>query len=218
MSGHHGHHRHSRHRRHRHRSNRNSGHNNSTSNNSSHHNGGTLLSRGTQLKDANGLSDWTEFRSSSGKLYYYNKKTGVSQWELPAELRPQRATSPGSEISESSSIRQNLSKSPNSSPSRNSVPQDLIHEDKPLLTPSLEQYFKPEAIVPYVSAHLEKLEKQANGYAKEAFELSQNIFEESVDLKYSKSVVNFLDTQLMAQEVKYGITKATIEYFKSNNP
>jgi len=31
-------------------------------------------------------SDWTEHKSSSGKKYYYNSKTEVSQWEKPQEL------------------------------------------------------------------------------------------------------------------------------------
>lgn len=29
---------------------------------------------------------WVEHTSSSGRIYYYNKKTGVSQWERPSSL------------------------------------------------------------------------------------------------------------------------------------
>merc|ERR1719425_138477 len=37
-------------------------------------------------KDGNSsCNDWTEHKSSSGKKYYYNSKTEVSQWEKPRE-------------------------------------------------------------------------------------------------------------------------------------
>ena len=29
---------------------------------------------------------WVEHTSSSGRIYYYNKKNGVSQWERPANM------------------------------------------------------------------------------------------------------------------------------------
>eukprot|EP00081_Caenorhabditis_elegans_P014142 NP_493351.1 Uncharacterized protein CELE_Y40B1A.2 [Caenorhabditis elegans] len=31
------------------------------------------------------FAGWTEQMSSSGKMYYYNKKTEISQWDKPAE-------------------------------------------------------------------------------------------------------------------------------------
>ncbi|CAI5641913.1 WW domain-containing adapter protein with coiled-coil isoform X3 [Oreochromis niloticus] len=54
-------------------------------NNSSHH--GTDL-HGAQSKpaDRDPADDWTEHISSSGKKYYYNCRTEVSQWEKPKDL------------------------------------------------------------------------------------------------------------------------------------
>jgi len=31
------------------------------------------------------LGDWSEFLSSSGKIYFYNQKTEKTQWEKPEE-------------------------------------------------------------------------------------------------------------------------------------
>jgi len=39
-----------------------------------------------RIGGANVSCDWTEHRSSSGKKYYYNSQTEVSQWEKPQEL------------------------------------------------------------------------------------------------------------------------------------
>lgn len=215
MSGHHNHHRHSRHRRNRHRLNRNSTNSGNNISNS-HYNGNISNSRGSQLRAANGPSDWTEHRSSSGKLYYYNVVTGISQWEMPDELRiPQRnLTSPQSEISDSSSLRHN-DKSPSSSDSSNNSSQyDMITEDKPLLTPSLAQYYKAESISTFTSDHLDELEQQANTYAKQALELSERILKETVDLKIAKSKVHNLDSFLRAQETRLQVIREAIRNFE----
>ncbi|XP_047445677.1 WW domain-containing adapter protein with coiled-coil-like isoform X3 [Mugil cephalus] len=55
-------------------------------NNSSHH--GAADSHATQSKpaDRDPADDWTEHISSSGKKYYYNCRTEVSQWEKPKDL------------------------------------------------------------------------------------------------------------------------------------
>lgn len=217
MSNHHGHHRSSHHSRQRmHHSGSSSSHyqsipsrsrNNVNNNNSNNINN----SRSQQQTQA---SDWSEHRSSSGKVYYYNTRTGVSQWELPAELRTQRSASPESEISESSSIRQQQDKSPSSSASsNNSAQSDTIPEDKPLLTPSLAQYFKPDLIVNFTSSHVEELERQANQYARDALILNERILRESVDLKIARAEVHFTEIELEAQETKYVALRKTIDKF-----
>lgn len=158
--------------------------------------------------------DWSEHRSSSGKVYYYNSRTGLSQWEIPAELRQPRQVSPESEISESSSIRQQQDNSPSSSASsNNSAQSDSVPEDKPLLTPSLAQYFKPELIVNFNSSHVEELERQANQYAKDALMLSEKILKETVDLKIAKAVVHYVEISLEAQEKKYSLLRNAINNF-----
>ncbi|XP_034469791.1 WW domain-containing adapter protein with coiled-coil-like isoform X3 [Hippoglossus hippoglossus] len=64
-------------------------------NNSSHHGPD---SHATQSKpaDRDPADDWTEHISSSGKKYYYNCRTEVSQWEKPKDLleREQRQKDP----------------------------------------------------------------------------------------------------------------------------
>nr|XP_029136712.1 WW domain-containing adapter protein with coiled-coil-like isoform X2 [Labrus bergylta] len=64
-------------------------------NNSSHHGSD---SHATQSKpaDREPADDWTEHISSSGKKYYYNCRTEVSQWEKPKDLleREQRQKDP----------------------------------------------------------------------------------------------------------------------------
>ncbi len=35
------------------------------------------------------VGDWSEYKSSSGKIYYYNSSTEVSQWEKPTEWAEQ---------------------------------------------------------------------------------------------------------------------------------
>ncbi|CAG5897072.1 unnamed protein product [Menidia menidia] len=64
-------------------------------NNSSHHGAD---SHGPQSKpaDRDPADDWTEHISSSGKKYYYNCRTEVSQWEKPKDLleREQRQKDP----------------------------------------------------------------------------------------------------------------------------
>lgn len=159
-------------------------------------------------------NDWSEHRSSSGKVYYYNTRTGVSQWELPAELKPQRPTSPDSEISESSSIRQQHDKSPSSTTSsHNSAQSDSVHDDKPLLTPSLAQYYKPELLVGFNSSHVEETEQRASDHAKDALILSGKILKESVDLKIARAVVHYVEISLEAQEKKFAVMKnATDNY------
>jgi len=41
--------------------------------------------QGVDRGNASSCNDWTEHKSSSGKKYYYNSKTEVSQWEKPRE-------------------------------------------------------------------------------------------------------------------------------------
>lgn len=219
MSNHHGHHRSSHHSRSRahhsssHYQSIQSRSRNSSSNINNSSNSGT--SRGQQAQESrDSVSDWSEHRSSSGKVYYYNTRTGVSQWEIPAELRQQRPASPESEISESSSIRQQQDNSPSSSASsHNSAQSECVPEDKPLLTPSLAQYFKPELIVNFTSSQTEELERQANQQAREALMLNERILKASVELKIAKAVVHYVEISLEAQEKKYSILRDTINNF-----
>lgn len=56
------------------------------------------------------VGDWSEHTSSSGKKYYYNCKTEVSQWEKPREWLEKEGVmhlvrSQGSSSSSSSSSR-----------------------------------------------------------------------------------------------------------------
>lgn len=44
------------------------------------------VNRDNKVKAGN-EENWSEHTSSSGRKYYFNKKTGVSQWEVPQELR-----------------------------------------------------------------------------------------------------------------------------------
>lgn len=224
MSNHHGHHRSSQ--QSRPRSHHSSSHyqsipnrtrNSSTNVNSNiGPNGGNLNRSIPQRTPENRdpVNDWSEHRSSSGKVYYYNTRTGVSQWEIPAELKQQRPASPDSEISESSSIRQQQDKSPSSTASSQaSACSDSVHEDKPLLTPSLAQYYKPELIVNFNSSQVEETERRAADHARDALMLSERILKESVDLKIAKAVVHYVEISLEAQEKKYAILKNTIDKF-----
>lgn len=54
-------------------------------NNSSHH-GTDLHAAQSKPADRDPADDWTEHISSSGKKYYYNCRTEVSQWEKPKDL------------------------------------------------------------------------------------------------------------------------------------
>ena len=206
MSNHHGHHHRSHHRsrsRHSHHPRSMRGSTSSIQNGSS--------SRGTQLRDSNGPSDWSEHRSSSGKLYYYNTRTGVSQWDLPAELRPQRAISPESENSESSSIRLQQENSPTSSTSNHSTQSDATFEDKPLITPNLVQYYKPELVSEFTSGHLDELERQSTDYSRKNQNLSERILEVSTELKIAKAQVCFIETKQAALEERYSKTQEAIK-------
>lgn len=162
---------------------------------------------------------WSEHRSSSGKVYYYNTKTGVSQWELPAELKqpPQqqiRPVSPESDISESSSIRQQQINCPSvRGSSENSINSDSIPEDKPLLTPSLVHYYKPELIASFNSAQIQELERHANQFSRDSLKLNEKILKESVDLKIAKSVVHYVDISIEAQEKKFVALRKAIDEF-----
>lgn len=223
MSNHHGHHRSSHHSRSRMHHSSSSSHyqslqSRSRTSSSNMNNTSSGTSRGQQShaqESRDSGSDWSEHRSSSGKVYYYNARTGLSQWEIPAELRPpQRQVSPESEISESSSIRQQQDNSPSSgASSNNSTQSECVPEDKPLLTPSLAQYFKPELIVNFNSSHIEELERQANQYARDALMLSERILKETVDLKIAKAVVHYVEISLEAQEKKYSLLRNTINTF-----
>uniref|UniRef100_A0A3Q0RCV5 WW domain containing adaptor with coiled-coil n=1 Tax=Amphilophus citrinellus TaxID=61819 RepID=A0A3Q0RCV5_AMPCI len=64
-------------------------------NNSSHH-GTDLHAAQSKPADRDPADDWTEHISSSGKKYYYNCRTEVSQWEKPKDLleREQRQKDP----------------------------------------------------------------------------------------------------------------------------
>lgn len=214
MSNHHGHHRSSHHRSRIHHSSsshyQHSGRSRASTNlkNSSSSGQSSARSSQPQLQASSDgrdtTCDWTEHRSSSGKVYYYNTKTGVSQWEIPSELRQQRHTSPESEISESSSIRQQQDNSPSSSASsHDSAQSDTIPEDKPLLTPGLAQYFKQELITDFNSSHIEELERRANQCSREAMILNERILKESVDIKIAKAVVHYIEISLEAQEKKF---------------
>lgn len=182
--------------------------------------------------------DWQEHKSSSGKVYYYNPRTGVSQWELPAELRhyqqqqkqheeqqlqqqqqqQQRLASPESEMSESSSIRQQQENSPSSSASsHHSANSDSIIEDKPLLTPSLAHYYKPELIVNFNSAQREELQQQANQLDREILLLNERLLKERVDIKICKSNLEHVTTQVEAQEMRCTELRKTIERFDIPN-
>lgn len=164
--------------------------------------------------------DWTEHRSSSGKIYYYNTRTGVSQWEIPAELRayqqqqqqPTQPTSPESEISESSSIRQQQDNCPSSSDSSRNSSESVL-DDKPLLTPSLAQYFKPDLILNFNSSRIEELERQANQHSHDSLLLSERILKSSVDLKIAKAVVHYYGINIQAIEKKQETLQNTIEKF-----
>ena len=166
--------------------------------------------------------DWTEHRSSSGKVYYYNPLTGVSQWEKPAELRQlqERLASPESQLSESSSIRQQHDNSPSSSASsHNSIQSEAVSEDKPLLTPGLSVYFRPELVANFNSSHTEELESQANQMAREVLILSERILKEKADIKISRSVMQYLDTQIEAQEKKCdALRNITLRFAMPNYP
>lgn len=175
--------------------------------------------------------NWSTHRSSSGKTYYYNTKTGISQWEMPTEVRQHQNQndhhhqtshhnnqhyphihhrrgpnniSPHSDISESSSIRQQQDISPSSSASTHTSAQsDSVLEDKPLLTPSLAQYFKPELIVHSDSSQVEELERSANLCSKEALILNDKVLKESVELKIAQSIVLSIQTKLKASEERF---------------
>lgn len=158
-----------------------------------------------ELSSTSHKSYWSEHRSSSGKTYYYNTKTGLSQWDMPPELIRQRNnnTSPESDISESSSIRQQQEDSPSSnSSSRASAQSEAVSEDKPLLTPSLEQYYKSELIIDSYPSHLQELERQADEHSKQALKQAKDILENSIKLKMAKSEVLFIETSVKAQEEK----------------
>lgn len=225
MSSHHGHHRssshHSRSRAH-HSSNshyQSMSNRSRTSSSNANNDVGSVTSnqrRGAQdhpVRDSSSC-EWQECRSSSGKVYYYNQSTGVSQWEIPSELRQQRPASPESELSESSSIRQQQDKSPSSSASsHNSGQSDSVSEDKPLLTPGLGLYFKPELIIHLNSSQVDELENQANQAAKDVLLLSERILKEQVEVKISGSQLCYMDTKIEAQQKKYYALRETIERF-----
>lgn len=219
MSNHHGHHRslhHSRSRAHHssssHYQSIQSRSRNSSSNINNSSSGTSREQRHQESRDP--VSEWSEHRSSAGKVYYYNNKSGVSQWEIPAELKQQRPASPESEISESSSIRQQQDNSPSSSASsHNSAHSECVPEDKPLLTPSLAQYYKPELIVNFNSSQIEELERQANQQSRDALILNERILKASVELKIAKAVVHYVEISVEAQEKKYSILRNTINNF-----
>lgn len=228
MSSHHGHHR-------SHRSRSRMHHNSSSSHYSSMQNrsrtsssnavndsgggGGMSNHRGAYLdksRESNSVSDWQEHKSSSGKVYYYNPRSGVSQWEVPAELRQQqqRPASPDSELSESSSIRQHQENSPSSSDSSHqSAQSESVADDKPLLTPSLAHYYKPELIVNFNSSQREELEQQSSQLSRETLLLSERLLEERVEVILCKMRLEHVNTQVEAHETKCAALRKTIEKF-----
>lgn len=170
--------------------------------------------------------DWQEHKSSSGKVYYYNARTGVSQWEIPAELRQhqqqqqqqsllqQRLASPESDMSESSSIRQQQENSPSSNASsHNSAQSFSVIEDKPLLTPSLAAYYKPELIVNYTPSLDDELLQQSNQLDREIILLNERLLKERVEIKICKSNLEFATTQAETLEKKCASLRKTIERF-----
>lgn len=189
-------------------------HTGSSSKHKSHSSSSNVPSLNNEPRELGG--GWSEHRSSSGKVYYYNTKTGVSQWELPVELKQpsNRPISPESDISESSSIRQQQDNCPSvHGSSDHSVNSDSVPEDKPLLTPSLVHYYKPELIASFSSSHLQELEKQANQFSREALKLNEKILKESVDLKIAKALVHYVDISIEAQEKKFIVLKKTTKEF-----
>ncbi|XP_062518686.1 WW domain-containing adapter protein with coiled-coil-like isoform X2 [Corticium candelabrum] len=62
------------------------------------------VNRDNKVKAGN-EENWSEHTSSSGRKYYFNKKTGVSQWEVPQELR-KRSKRSSSRSKESSPVQQ----------------------------------------------------------------------------------------------------------------
>lgn len=160
-------------------------------------------------------NDWQEHKSSSGKIYYYNQRTGVSQWEVPSELRhQQRPVSPESELSESSSIRQQQENSPSlSTSSHHSQQSDSLAEDKPLLTPSLINYFNEDLIVDFSSSPREELEKQSQQLSRETLLLSEKLLEERAEIMICKLRLEHVTTQVEAQRTKCTALRKTIERF-----
>lgn len=50
-----------------------------------HEDAKALTARSTRVRTAR-ASDWTEFQDEQGNLYYWNQRTGTTQWEKPAEF------------------------------------------------------------------------------------------------------------------------------------
>lgn len=216
MSNHHGSHRSSHHGRSRMHHSSSSSHYQSNrpriSSNGNMEGSSSRTSRNQHPPDNRGQSEskWIEHKSSSGRIYYYNSKTGVSQWEIPHELRNSRQISPDSEMSESSSIRQNQQQDSSSSSnvsSNSSSHSDSIPEDKPLLTPSLAQYFRPELIQNFISSHVDELENEAKSLARHTLILNEKILKEKADIKIAKSHLSLIDIELDALEKKYSVLK-----------
>ncbi len=40
---------------------------------------------------------WTEYKAEAGAAYYYNSRTGLTQWEKPPELEPTEPPEPPKE-------------------------------------------------------------------------------------------------------------------------
>ncbi|XP_077360604.1 WW domain-containing adapter protein with coiled-coil-like [Festucalex cinctus] len=72
------------------------------SQNSSHHGADSHLAQ-SRPADRDPADDWTEHISSSGKKYYYNCRTEISQWEKPKDLleREQRQKDPAKLVANS---------------------------------------------------------------------------------------------------------------------
>lgn len=116
-------------------------------------------------------------------------------------------------MSESSSIRQQENSPSSSASSHPSAHSDSITEDKPLLTPSLAFYYKPELIVNFTSSQSDDLQQQCQKLDREILLLNERLLNERVEIKICKSSLEYATTQVEAHEMKCAAVRKTIERF-----